>query len=197
MDVVRAVSKIAIGAAAGVLLLANPTFAANLITNGTFDSGTAGWSFASADGTTWASSEGNPGGALILNNSPGPVPQASQSIAGLVVGTEYQISLDAKSHYNCCNNPTTPGAGVGIDGKQFDFLIVNRQPWTHYEFAFTYAGGSNLFVLSAQRNGTDSDGEFDNVNLTALSAPIPEPESYAMLLAGLGLLGFMARRRKR
>ena len=26
--------------------------------------------------------------------------------------------------------------------------------------------------------------------------PIPEPESYAMLLAGLGLLGFAARRRK-
>lgn len=28
------------------------------------------------------------------------------------------------------------------------------------------------------------------------TAPIPEPETYAMLLAGLGLLGFAARRRK-
>ncbi|HEX7234051.1 MAG TPA: FxDxF family PEP-CTERM protein [Nitrosospira sp.] len=26
-------------------------------------------------------------------------------------------------------------------------------------------------------------------------SPIPEPESYAMLLAGLGLQGFMSRRR--
>ena len=26
--------------------------------------------------------------------------------------------------------------------------------------------------------------------------PIPEPETYAMLLAGLGLIGFAARRRK-
>jgi len=33
----------------------------------------------------------------------------------------------------------------------------------------------------------------DNV---AISAPIPEPETYAMLLAGLGMLGFAAARRK-
>lgn len=31
---------------------------------------------------------------------------------------------------------------------------------------------------------------------TAFSAPVPEPESYAMLLAGLGMLGFIARRKK-
>ena len=30
-----------------------------------------------------------------------------------------------------------------------------------------------------------------------LAAPIPEPKTYAMMLAGLGTLGFMARRRKR
>jgi hypothetical protein len=28
------------------------------------------------------------------------------------------------------------------------------------------------------------------------TSPIPEPESYAMMMAGLGLLGFIARRRK-
>jgi hypothetical protein len=27
--------------------------------------------------------------------------------------------------------------------------------------------------------------------------PVPEPESYAMLLAGLGLLGFVSRNRKK
>lgn len=38
---------------------------------------------------------------------------------------------------------------------------------------------------------------FDNVRLTAESIPaVPEPETYAMMLAGLGLLGWMARRKK-
>jgi len=32
---------------------------------------------------------------------------------------------------------------------------------------------------------------------TLVAAPVPEPETYAMLLAGLGLLGFVARRRQR
>jgi len=32
--------------------------------------------------------------------------------------------------------------------------------------------------------------------LIVLTAPVPEPETYAMMLAGLGLLGFVARRRK-
>lgn len=37
---------------------------------------------------------------------------------------------------------------------------------------------------------------FDYLKLSNVTAPIPEPETYAMMLAGLGLLGFVARRRK-
>ena len=42
--------------------------------------------------------------------------------------------------------------------------------------------------------GAEDSGQ-PNSMLFVLS-PIPEPETYAMLLAGLGLVGFMARRRK-
>lgn len=37
--------------------------------------------------------------------------------------------------------------------------------------------------------------EKKNIELGFVLTPIPEPESYAMLLAGLGLMGFVARRR--
>lgn len=42
--------------------------------------------------------------------------------------------------------------------------------------------------------GSYNDGYADN--LSFVLTPVPEPETYAMLLAGLGLVGFMARRRK-
>ena len=48
--------------------------------------------------------------------------------------------------------------------------------------------GSTLAPLTF--NGT---GDFTGVTVTL--APIPEPETYAMLIAGLGLLGFAARRK--
>jgi hypothetical protein len=172
-----------------LLLFAMPAFA-GLVVNGTFDSNCAGWALAQTDGFTCSSTEGNPGFALVLNNGPGPVPQASQSIAGLQIGDIYQITIDGKTHYNCCNDNTIPGAGVGIDGRQFDFLIVNGQPWTTYTFNFTYGGGSNLLVISAQRNGTDSDGEFDNVdiNLIGSAGSAPEPGTLTMLGAGVALI---------
>jgi hypothetical protein len=43
-----------------------------------------------------------------------------------------------------------------------------------------------------------ANGELHSVAFTGVlpTAPVPEPESYAMILAGLGLMGFMVRRKK-
>ena len=36
-----------------------------------------------------------------------------------------------------------------------------------------------------------------DVGIASVANPVPEPETYAMMLAGLGVVGFMARRRRR
>ncbi len=41
-----------------------------------------------------------------------------------------------------------------------------------------------------------SDGGASFGGAVSMAAPVPEPETYGMLLAGLGVLGFLARRRK-
>jgi len=51
-----------------------------------------------------------------------------------------------------------------------------------------------LTITIDRNNSTDFYG-FDYLKLSDIAAPVPEPETYAMLLAGLGLLGFANRRR--
>lgn len=64
--------------------------------------------------------------------------------------------------------------------------------------AFSYAGGVALSVLVS---GTTKAGHAGLVTVSTSStgtiSPVPEPESFAMLLAGLGLMGAIAARRKK
>lgn len=53
----------------------------------------------------------------------------------------------------------------------------------------------NASVLGSERNDYGSGG-FSGGQAGGVIAAVPEPEPYLMLLAGSGLLGFMARRRK-
>lgn len=65
-------------------------------------------------------------------------------------------------------------------------------------FNFTFSGGPlNLDVPHLKVHFLDANGDKQGSLLSQnITTPIPEPETYAMLLAGLGLLGFAARRRK-
>lgn len=57
-------------------------------------------------------------------------------------------------------------------------------------------GSSYLPSNPASTYGTTSTYRFDMVTLEGNVAAVPEPQTYALLLAGLGTIGFLARRRK-
>lgn len=78
-----------------------------------------------------------------------------------------------------------------------------------------WAGGASLAIPGSGWGGTDGlvtsvkltidnqlfafgGGEIwkDAIVIQAIATPVPEAETYAMMLAGLGLVGFMARRRR-
>jgi hypothetical protein len=55
--------------------------------------------------------------------------------------------------------------------------------------------GAMIHVQSLSGEQTEIFGQ-DSIKIRDGVPPIPEPETYALMLAGLGVVGFMARRRK-
>lgn len=60
-----------------------------------------------------------------------------------------------------------------------------------------FAAGDRIEIDVGPNGNYTSDHLNIDVIVTGVTTPIPEPETYALMLAGLGLLGFQARRRKR
>lgn len=183
-------------------VLVLPLSAANLVTNGTFDTNCLGWATVNTDGSFCqvgagqTLGPGNPGGWVSLNNAPNPIPMMSQVISGLAVGTQYILTWDMQSAFHCCGNPSQPGVSVAIDGNTYLFTVHNSDVWgatPMFSRTFTYTGASNLLVFSTQLNGTDQDAGFDNIAINAVAAGVPEPGSWMLVAAGITALLFRRR----
>jgi hypothetical protein len=92
---------------------------------------------------------------------------------------------DGSTYYQSVFGLATPDNTklYGVDGTTI--LDINKS--TGFATVLTNYAGYGLGAANGTAFYTEAG---------ATVAAVPEPESYAMILAGLGLLGFMARRRK-
>lgn len=86
------------------------------------------------------------------------------------------------------------------DWLVIDFSLKNGKTFADVLAALTLPGNAPTDAAPWLRIGLHVQGFPVSSNKTVsesfINSPIPEPEAYAMLLVGLGLVGFVARRRK-
>lgn len=90
------------------------------------------------------------------------------------------------------SSPITGATAAVVDGNNAG--LVSNVGGTVSDL--TWEPGQTLWLRWVETNdvGNDHSMAIDNVSLSFTSA-VPEPSSYALLLAGLGVVGMLARRR--
>ncbi|MFA9217980.1 MAG: PEP-CTERM sorting domain-containing protein [Sphingomonadaceae bacterium] len=104
------------------------------------------------------------------------------------VGYKYTLSFDVFNSATSASTFEADFAGT----KVYEFSN-QAQNWTHVTLTDLVATGNSTELKFGARNDP-SFTRLDNVSVTV--SAVPEPETYAMLLAGIGLMGAVARRRK-
>ena len=211
--------------AATLLAAAAGAQAQNLVTNGSFESITTAGVAGQAPGT-WAvytsivgwtgapnievrdnlAGVAQDGGNFVeLDTHPtaaAPGPNTNSGMYQDIVGTGY---VNLSFYYSARpNTGVTNKLGFSFGSFTDNTLLASASnntgshQWIQYtlnNFKLDADGVTRLSFWASGKPDTYG-GSLDNVVVTAVTA-VPEPETYALLLAGLGLIGAAVRRQKR
>lgn len=142
------------------------------------------------------------GGNFLAGDGAFQTGAVSQLVNGLTAGTVYTLSFYwAAAQQAGFTGNTTESWGVTFGNQSFSTATVTNPstgftPWTKVTYNFTASATSQ--TLSFLAAGGPSGGQppfslLDGVSLVAA----PEPATWAVMVAGLGLVGFLTVRRRR
>ena len=141
------------------------------------------------------------GGNFIAFDSAFKVTPLQQTIVGLVVGQKYDLGFDwgAAQQFGF-TGATTDQWQVSLGNETHSTAVVSNvshgfSGWVHQTFTFTAASASEVlsFLAVGTPNGVPPFALLDGVTL---AAAVPEPSSWALMLGGFAVVGFIARRRR-
>lgn len=130
------------------------------------------------DGTSISFALASAPSGSVWDTAYGPVSNGSSSGCG------------GSSSGFACAEASTKGVFDVASGDPYSFLF-NVTAGSTGAFYDTFAGAH---IGAGYANAL---GEGPGYGITSVTAPVPEPETYVLLLAGLAMLGFMIRRARK
>jgi choice-of-anchor C domain-containing protein len=160
----------------------------------------AGWSIDSGSvdliNTYWYNASGN----YSIDLSGGGPATISQTVTGLVKGNWYSIFFDLAGNPAGGSVVKSLTAVLGsVGGGTFTFDTTGQtlatMGWLTQSFAFQANSTSALLSFTSNENSAYGPA-LDNVRIAEKVAAVPVPAAGGLMVAGLGLLGFMRRRKR-
>lgn len=135
----------------------------------------------------------------LSNNTLLLVTMSASTSAGITIG--YDGVNGITEWANASASVSLTGAGASGTGSQNAYDNTSSSVYGYWNYGPASASDSRLMAVSFSNvSGADLGGTFSlNAGVSGFSqsaVPVPEPETYAMMLAGLGALGFISRRRR-
>jgi hypothetical protein len=109
---------------------------------------------------------------------------------GLAASTNYTLSFDLAGSQRGDSNIVDVIFGTTTQ----QFTLASLDPFTTHTMSFTTNSAANYQIFFKNAGGDNVGALLDNVSVSV--AAVPEPSTYMLMLGGLGLIGFVARRRK-